>query len=171
MPKSRSQKEQDLQTLIEELGRIAAAVTADYHGLSVRELEELRSSLREQNVRFRVVKNTLLQRATEAAGLPVQDFAGPVGLALGFGDAVQTVKAMAKFAKEHPALELTGGMVDGQHVDVVVIKQLAALPSREELLGRLVGSLSAPARNLAGVLSAAPRNLVYALKAVEQQKA
>lgn len=170
MPKTREQKEASVAELTDQLKRIQLGVMTNYHGLTVREAEELRSTLREQGMTFEVVKNTLFNRAAEAAGLKIEKIEGPVGLALGFDDAVATAKAVNTFSKDHEALEITGGISEGAQVDVSLVKQLAALPSREELLGRLVGSLSAPARNLAGVLGATTRNLVYALQAVKEQK-
>src|SRR5687767_1247076 len=114
MPKTKEQKQEDLQQLTDELGKIQAAVMADYHGLTVREMQDLRAKLREQGVTLRVVKNTLFKKAADDAGLSIEQFTGPVGLALGFDDAVQTAKVMHKFAKDHEALELTGGIVEGK---------------------------------------------------------
>ena len=170
MPKTRQRKESDVAELVDKLGRTQAAVFTNYHGLTVRATEELRAKLREQGMEFSVVKNSLFQRAAESSGVELQELRGPAGIAFGFEDAVQTTKAVAAFAKENPALEIVGGVVEGKQVDLSVIKRLSALPGREELLGRLVGSLSAPSRNLAMVLSATTRNLVYALQAVREAK-
>lgn len=170
MAKTRQSKEQDVASLADKLGRMQAAVVTNYQGLSVRDTELLRSSLREQGMDFEVVKNTLFHRAAEKADVQADELNGPVAVAFGYDDTVQTAKIVSKFAKDNEKLEITGGIVDGKQVDPAVIKQLAALPSREELLGRLVGSLSAPARNLASVLGATSRNLVYALRAVQETK-
>lgn len=170
MAKTRSQKESTVQDLIEKVGRTQAAVITDYHGLTVRETENLRHQLQDSGMDFIVVKNTLFQLAAKEAGWSVTAIKGPAGIAFGYDDAVMTTKIVTKFAKENEALEIVGGVVDGTQVDLATIKKLSALPSREELLGRLVGSLSSPARNLATVLSATTRNLVYALRAVQDQK-
>lgn len=170
MAKTRQSKEQDVAALADKLGRMQAAVVTNYQGLSVRDTELLRAQLREQGMDFEVVKNTLFKRAADDAGVKVEEFTGPVAIAFGYEDSVQTAKVVTKFAKDNEKLEVTGGLVEGKQVDVAIIKQLAALPSREELLGRLVGSLSAPARNLASVLGATTRNLVYALRAVQETK-
>ncbi len=171
MPKTREQKEAVTQALTTALRDAAAVVFTDYQGLGVRAQQELQAQLRENGMRFEVVKNTLFQRAAKDAGLSVDELTGPVGVAFGFEDPVAVSKAVSRFAKDHEALEVTGGIVDGEQVEVTVISKLASLPGRDELLGRLVGSLSAPARNLASGLSAVPRNLVYALSAVKEQKA
>ncbi len=171
MPKTREQKEAVVQALTKALQDAAAVVFTDYKGLGVRAQQELQAKLREAGMRFEVVKNTLFQRAAKDAGLNVAELTGPVGVAFGFEDPVAVSKAVSRFAKEHEALEVTGGIVDGEQVEVTVISKLASLPGRDELLGRLVGSISAPVRNLASGLSAVPRDLVYALSAVKEQKA
>lgn len=171
MPKTRQQKEQDVTDLVDKLKRTKGAVITDYHGLTVRDTESLRSKLREQGMDFEVVKNTLFKRAADEAGITLEQVTGPAGIAFGYEDAVQTAKIVSKFAKANEKLEIVGGVVEGRQVDVAVIKKLSSLPSREELLGRLVGSLSTPTRNLASVLSATTRNLVYALRAVQESKA
>ncbi|MEX1112971.1 MAG: 50S ribosomal protein L10 [Patescibacteria group bacterium] len=171
MPKTREQKEAVTQALTTALRDAAAVVFTDYQGLGVREQQELQAQLRENGMRFEVVKNTLFQRAAKDAGLTVDELTGPVGVAFGFEDPVSVSKAVTQFAKDNEALEVTGGIVDGERVEVAMISKLASLPGRDELLGRLVGSISAPVRNLASGLSAVPRDLVYALNAVKEQKA
>lgn len=170
MPISRTDKEQQVAELAEKLGRAQAAVVTHYHGLTVRDLQEFRSELREAGVDYHVAKNTLFQLAAKQAKVELGELNGPTAIAIGFEDPVQTAKVVNNFAKDNEALELVGGMMEGKSVDVATVKQLAALPGREELLGKLVGSLSAPPRNLAGALSAISRNLVYALTSVKEQK-
>lgn len=170
MPITRPQKEAQVAELVAQFGKLEAAVLTDYHGLSVSELQELRAKLREQGMDYQVAKNSLFKRAVEQAGFKIQELKGPTGVAFGYDDPVQTAKAVAAFAKEHEALEIIGGIVDKEIVDSAVIKRLATMPGREELLERLVGSLSGPARNLAGALGGVSRNLVYALRAVQEQK-
>lgn len=168
---SRQDKETQVAELVEHFGKIEAAVLTNYHGLTVRQIQELRAKLREQGMDFQVAKNSLFTRAAKEAGIKIQQLEGPTGVAFGYEDSVQAAKVVSKFAKENEALEIIGGIVDKEVVDVAMIKKLAALPGREELLGRLIGSIGGPARNLAGALSAISRNLVYALNAVKEQKA
>lgn len=171
MAKTRDQKEQTVADLAEAL-KAPAAVLTDYQGLTVREQQDLQGALREQGLTFMVVKQTLLRRAAEQAGVKLSgDLNGPMALALGGDDPVGISKLIAGFAKEHEALEITGGIVDQEHVGVDMIKRYAALPGREELLGRLIGSIGGPVRNLASGLSGVSRNLVYALTAVKERKA
>jgi large subunit ribosomal protein L10 len=171
MPITRTKKESNVTELIERLSRIEAAVFVHYQGLTVRDFEQLRQNLRDEGIDFRVVKNKIFRLAAKEAGISVEAITGPVGVAFGYTDSVTTAKVVSEFAKKHEPVEIAGGIIDGAEVDAVMIKKLASLPSREELLGRLVGSLSAPTRNLASALSATSRNLVYALKAVQEQKA
>nr|AIA11854.1 Ribosomal protein L10 [uncultured bacterium] len=170
MAKTREQKEETVKALTEALGDAKAIVFANYQGLGVREQQELQGNLREGGMRFAVVKNNLFTKAAKDAGLKLERPDGPVAVAYGFEDPVAVTKAVVEFSKDNEALEVTGGFVDGDPVEVSVIQKLASLPSREELLGRFVGSISAPARNFAGALSAIPRSLVYALNAVKEQK-
>jgi large subunit ribosomal protein L10 len=170
MAKTREQKEAKLAELTDAFGRIEAAVFTNYHGLSVRDIDELRSQMREAGMEYHVVKNTIFKRAADAAGIKLEELTGPAGIALGFDDSVATAKLVNKFSKDHEALEIHGGIVEGKEVGVDVIKKLAALPGREELLSRLVGSISSPPRKLATVLAATTRNLVYALTAVKEAK-
>lgn len=170
MPITRTQKEEQVAELVAQFGKLEAAVLTDYHGLSVADLQELRAKLREQGMDYQVAKNSLFKRAASEAGFKIQDLKGPTGVVFGYDDPVQTAKAVAAFAKEHEALEIIGGIVDKEIVDSAMIKRLASMPGREELIGRLLGSISAPARNLAGALSGVSRNLVYALRAVQEQK-
>jgi large subunit ribosomal protein L10 len=171
MPISRADKEAQVASLAEKLKRSNSVVVTHYHGLTVRELQEFRKDLKEVEVDYQVAKISLFHLAAKEAGITLEDMEGPIAVAIGYGDPVQTSKAVNSFAKDHEAMELVGGVMDGNQVDVATIKKLAALPGREELLGKLVGSLSAPPRNLAGALAAIPRNLVYALNAVKEQKA
>lgn len=171
MPITRQSKEEQVAELADRFGKLEAAVLTDYHGLTVRQLQGLRATLREQGMDFQVAKNSLFNRAAKQAGLKIEELAGPTGVAFGYEDAVQTAKAIKTFAKDNEALEITGGIVDGELVDAAMIKKLAALPGREELLGRLIGSIGGPTRNLASALSAISRNLVYALTAVKESKA
>lgn len=171
MPKTRAQKEAALAELSADLGKQQMAVLTHYHGLTVRDLQELRAKLREHGMKFTIVKNTLFARAAKEAGITVETVEGPLAVAVGFDDAVQTAKTINQFSKDHEALEIMSGIFEGKQVDAAMVQKLANLPGREELLGRLIGSIGGPTRNLAGALSAISRNLVYALRAVQEQKA
>ena len=169
MPITRENKEALVAELTDRFTRQEAAVITHYHGLTVRDIQDLRAKLREQGIDFQVSKNTLFKLSAKQAGID-GDFTGPTAIAFGYEDPVTTSKAINDFAKGNDALEIVGGIVENKLVDTATVKKLAALPSREELLGKLVGSISSPARNLASVLTATTRNLVYALKAVQEAK-
>ncbi|MFC3750468.1 50S ribosomal protein L10 [Paenibacillus sp. GCM10012306] len=126
-------------------------VVADYRGLNVSQVTELRKQLREAGVDFQVLKNTLLRRATAAAELTELDevLTGPTAIAFSETDAVAPAKILNEFAKKNDALKLKGGVVEGRVIDADQIKALAELPSREGLLSMLLSVLQAPVRNFA----------------------
>jgi large subunit ribosomal protein L10 len=159
--------------LAERLKVTRAAFLADYRGLNVEKATELRRKLRAAGVDYRVVKNTLLRLA--AKGTPAacldEHLKGPTAVAMVTGDPVAPAKALVEFAKANQAFELKSGMLDGKLLRPEDVKALAELPSREVLLGRLLGTLNAPTSNFVGVLAAVPRSLVQALSAIKDQKA
>jgi len=151
----REQKEQWVTEIHEKLGGAAAVFILDYRGLSVAEVNRLRKKLREAKGELRVVKNTLLRRAsagTDSAAL--EDlFSGPTALALAKTDPVMPAKVLTDFAKEVPKLELRAAMLQGRRLTVAEIARLAALPSLPELRAKLLGTLSAPAARLVRLLA------------------
>jgi len=164
------------KTLVEDLTkRVAEAkegVLVGYQGLTVIELQELRSDLREIGVTMHIVKNTLLKKILEGAkidGLDPLATKKPLGLVLG-EDEVMPVKVLAEFAKKHDKLELIAGAVDGVAVDEAQLKALAALPNREEMLGIVVGTIAAPISSFARVMAGVPRSFMFALKAIGESK-
>jgi large subunit ribosomal protein L10 len=155
-----------------KLKEAKAAFLADYRGLDVDQANDLRNKLRDAGVEYRVVKNTLLRlaaRDTDSACLD-EYLTGPTSIALAIDDPVAPAKALVEFAKKNEAFELKAGMLDGKLLAVAEIKALAELPSREELLAKMLGSMSAPASNFVGVLAAVPRTFVQALSAIKDQK-
>lgn len=167
---------QSKQELVAEfagkLQEAKAAFLADYRGLNVAQASDLRRKLHDAGVEYRVVKNTLLRLAakdTPAACLDEQ-LVGPTAIALSKDDPVAPAKALVEFAKAHQVFELKAGMLDGKLLSVDDIKALSDLPSREELLAKMLGSMSAPATNFVGVLAAMPRSLVQVLSAIKDQK-
>jgi len=166
---------QDKQTIVEELhaawSESTAGVVAQYRGLTVSEMGELRANLHKSGVSLQVVKNTLARRAAEDTGFKAAEelFTGPVAIAYGT-DPVGMAKAMADFAKEHKALEIRGGVLDGQAVDAAGIKALASLPSREVLLAKMLGSMQSPISGFVRTLNEIPGSFVRVLAAVRDQK-
>ncbi len=143
-----------------------SVILTHYHGLSVSEVTTLRKSLRENGASFKVIKNTLAKIAAKNAGMECKDdmFTGPTAIAYS-EDAVAAAKYVVKFAKANDNLKIIGGIVNDQILDVSSIKQLAKLPSLDELRGKIVGILQAPASNLARVSQAPAGALARVIKA------
>lgn len=154
-------KKQVVQEITDQFRDSQTTVVVDYRGLNVAEVTQLRKDLREAGVDYKVYKNTMTRRAianVELEGLG-DTLVGPTAVAFSKDDAVAPAKIIHNFAKEHEALEIKGGVIDGQVATVEQIKELAQLPSYEGLLSMLLSVLQAPVRNLA-----------YAAKAVSEQK-
>lgn len=138
----------------ELLDGAASAVVVDYRGLTVAEDTELRKQLRAANVTYKVYKNTMINFAIE--GTEFADLAkhleGPTALAVSKEDATVAASVIAKFAKTAPALEMKGGIVEGTYYDADGMKQIAAIPSREVLISKLLGSMQSPIANFARVI-------------------
>ncbi len=168
-------KREDKHLIVEELhagfADASAGVVARYRGLTVAQMSDLRRRLRDTGVSIQVVKNTLARRAAkdtrfeEATPL----FTGPVAIAYG-NDPVGMAKAMADFAKEHEALEIQGGVLDGKAVTAAEIQALASLPSREVLLAKMLGSMQAPISGFVRTLNEIPSSFVRVLAAIRDQK-
>ncbi|MCZ8517248.1 50S ribosomal protein L10 [Paenibacillus filicis] len=145
------QKAQQVTAVADKLKESSCAIVADYRGLNVKQVTELRSQLREAGVEFQVLKNTLVRRATATAELSDLDayLTGPTAIAFSKGDIIAPAKILTEFAKKNDALEVKAGVVEGKVVDFSQIKALADLPSREGLLSMLLSVLQAPVRNFA----------------------
>jgi len=144
-------KQQAVEVIATKLRESSCTVIADYRGLNVAQVTELRKQLREAGIEFQVLKNSLVRRATANAELSGLDeiLTGPTAVAFSNEDAVAPAKILNAFAKKNDALKLKGGIVEGQVVGLEEIKALAELPSREGLLSMLLSVLQAPMRNFA----------------------
>ncbi|RUT27845.1 50S ribosomal protein L10 [Paenibacillus zeisoli] len=144
-------KQDAVDVVTSKLRESVTTVVADYRGLNVSQVTELRKQLREAGIEFQVLKNSLVRRATAAAELTELDevLAGPTAIAFSTNDAVAPAKILNDFAKKNDALKIKGGVVEGRVVGVDQIKALAELPSREGLLSMLLSVLQAPVRNFA----------------------
>jgi len=169
---NREDKTTEVKNLSEKLNKAKVMIFADYRGLKVSEMTELRSKLREDESWFKVIKNRLMKRALKQEGLDALDkyFTGPTALATSEVDPVNPAKALVEFAKGHDKLEIKGGFLDGKDLTPADLQALAKMPSREVLLARALSSMNAPATNMAGVLAAIPRKLVYAFNAIKETK-
>ena len=137
-----------------------SAVVVEYRGLSVAEVTELRKALREEDVEFKVYKNKLVQRATESAGYAeINDkLVGPNAIAFGHSDAVAPARVLANFAKDHEALVIKAGIVEGKVLEVEEINEIAKLPGREGMYSMLQAPVSKFARVVKAVADAREEN-------------
>ena len=147
------------QPIVDEIAALfdgaASAVIVDYRGLTVEQDTILRKQLREAGISYKVYKNTLIKRAAEGTAFAAldADLEGPTALAVSKTDATAPARVLAKFAKTANQLELKAGVVEGTYYDQKGIQVIATIPSREELLGKLLGSIQSPISNLARVLN------------------
>lgn len=166
------EKAQAIDELAEQLSRAKLAILTDYRGLSVIGLQGLRSTLRPLNAEFKIAKNTLTRIAAEKAGIeglaPMLD--GPLALVLAYDDIVAPSKAISDFVRTSRILTVKGGVLENQIVTAKGIEDLATLPSREELLGKLLGLLNSPAQRLVTVLNGPSRSLVQVLNAYAEKQ-
>lgn len=151
-----SAKKSVVDEIADKIDKAESMVLVEYQGLSVTEFETLRNQLREENVEIKVYKNTLTRLAVEKLGHKSMkgDLIGPNALAFSNEDAVAAARVLAKFAKEHEALKIKTGIVEGNLVTTETLNELALLPSREGLLSMLLSCLQAPARDMAMVVDA-----------------
>jgi large subunit ribosomal protein L10 len=172
MPLSRQQKIDLVEKYKQEMAVAPHAFLLDYKGITVPQVTELRAKIRDTGGQYLVVKNTLALRAI--AGEPMEQlkelFDGPVAVAYSETDAVSLAKVLTQMAKEVPAIEVRGGLVNGQAVQADQVKEIADLPTREELIAKLLYLLQSPITRLARVLAAVPRDFVVVLEQIRQQK-
>lgn len=164
-------------TLVDELkdkfSRANATFLAEYQGIKSTNMDTIRQTLRNESVEFKVVRNTLARRAVEGTSLEAigEQLKGPTALIFSYKDAAGAAKILTQFSKDHPKLKLLLGSLGDKMIGVEEIKGLAELPSRDVLLGKMLGSLNSPMTGLAMVLSGVPRKFVYALSAIKDAKA
>jgi large subunit ribosomal protein L10 len=173
VPLRRDEKARAIAALTERLTASETILAADFRGLTVKQLAELRGRLREAATEFTVVKNTLARRAASGSGrealLPYID--GPTALVWVEGDPSAAARALNQFAGEHPAaLSIRGGLLEGNDLPSADVARLAKLPSREQLLGQLAGGLAAPLSGLAGTLNSLIGGLARTLAAIQAQR-
>ena len=148
-------KQPIVQEISENIKDAQSVVVVDYRGLTVAEDTQLRKALREAGVTYKVYKNTMMKRAFAGTALEslTKDLDGTNAIAISKDDATAPARIIAKFAKTAPKLEMVSGVVEGNYYDKAGMEALANVPSREELLGKLLGSIQSPIANLARVLN------------------
>src|SRR3984957_9245758 len=159
--KKRSEKQQDLDKLKLELAKVSTVILTTFQGITVEADTKLRRAVQAAGGKYQVVKNSLAERAgvgTPAENL-LKNLRGTNSIAFTETDAVALAKALTKVAKEVPAFQFRSGVVEGRVISIAEIQQLANLPSREELLSKIMFLLNAPAQRIAMTLNALPRNI------------
>jgi large subunit ribosomal protein L10 len=168
---NREQKAAAIAEIAGEIQEAQAVFAVDYRGISVPQAAELRAKLREADTRFRVVKNTLTERAADQAGAESLKalLEGPTALAFVRGDAAAAAKALADYARATDLLPFKGGLLDGEALDSDQIRAISRLPSRDVLYGQLVGIVASPISGLARTLQALISGLAIQLGAIQEQ--
>lgn len=171
--KTRERKQKDLEALAQEFKRATAGMLVGFKKLTVAKDQELRRQLRDAGIHYAVVKNTLARKAAE--GTPFEQaaehFKGVTALALAEGDPVTLSKTITKFVKDNPEVfSFKAGVVEGRVVALSDVQAIATLPSKEELISKVLFLINAQAQRLVTVISAVPRNLAIVIKQIGDQK-
>lgn len=171
---NKTEKEAFVVDFQDRINRAKLMIVTDFIGLDVESANELRSSLRAQQIEMTVVKNTLIKIAAKDTVLAQLDdvFVGPNAMVMVYGeDPVGPAKILNEFAKKHPVLNPKFGILDGKVLDGAALKRLADLPGKEILQAQLLGVLQAPARNMVSLMAQVPRSLLNVLNARSEQQA
>lgn len=160
-------KAAQIDDLVERMQRAELTIVADYRGLTVSALQDLRGRLRPVEAEFKVAKNTLTRIAAEKIGIEGLEthLEGPTAIMFAYGDIVAPAKAIGDFARSSRILQVKAGVMNGEVVTPEDIEAIASLPPREELLGKLVGLLASPMSRTVGVLSGPSRSVAYLVNA------
>lgn len=170
--RARADKESFVKDFTEKLKKNGDFILADYKGLTAKELTELRKKSRETGFSFTVVKNTLMKLILSKKKVEGMDehFNGPTAIITGEKEIVEGAKLLVDYSREHKAITVKAGMLGGSILNEAQVKELAALPSREVLLGMVAGTFNAPITGIATVLNGIIRGLATALDAVAKSK-
>ncbi|ANX00048.1 50S ribosomal protein L10 [Thermoclostridium stercorarium subsp. thermolacticum DSM 2910] len=164
-------KKAKVKELSEKMKAAKSFILADYRGLTVEQDTKMRREMRAAGVEYTVIKNSIIRFAAQENGYDLNQYlVGPTALAISLNDPVAPSKLLTKFAKEFEKLEIKAGVVEGKIVDINGIKAIASLPSKEELVAKVVGGLSGPLYGIVNVLNANIRGLVVALNAIAEKK-
>lgn len=172
MPKTRAEKEKIIEDLIDKLNRIKSAVFTCYQGLKVTEIQELREKMGKYGIDYKVVKTTLLkiaQAKSRLKDIKIPKIEKPLAIAFGYQDEVLPAKIIDEFSKEHEALKIIGGILDGKLLTKEETEALAQLPTKEELLAKVVYVIKSPISGLINVMAGNWRNLVGVLRAISEK--
>lgn len=173
MAKSRAEKSEIVAKVADRLKRMKAVAFSQVSGFTMADADKLRAKAAEQGVEVFVTKKTLLALAAKEAGIEVDPsaFEGSVLTAVGYNDEVSAAKLLKELAKEKESIKLFAGILDGKLMSTAEVVQLASLPTKQQLLGQLVGTLNAPVSGFVNVLAGNLRGLVTVLGAISEKKA
>lgn len=167
-----NKKKGEVAELSEKIKKAQAFVLADYRGINVQDDTQMRNDLRKANVEYKVVKNTLTKFAAEENGLNdlLPHLEGPTAIAISYTDPIAPAKILNEYSKKNDKIKLKAGYVEGKVIDIEGIKSLANIPSREELIAKMLGSFNAPISGFVNVLNGNIRGLVVALNAIAEKQ-
>ncbi|OGI26014.1 MAG: 50S ribosomal protein L10 [Candidatus Moranbacteria bacterium RBG_13_45_13] len=168
---SRSQKEELVKKLTEQIKAGKVAIFSDYSGTTVAKMKNLRDELRKTGSSYKISKKKLIELAFKNAGIDVnlKEMEGQIGVAIGEADEVSAAKVLAKFSKENESFKMLEGVLENKLISAEEVMALAKLPTKEELLAKFVGTINAPVSGFVNVLAGNLRNLVNVLKAVAEK--
>jgi large subunit ribosomal protein L10 len=173
MPVTKAKKIEQTEELGKDIKQATTAILATFSGLKAAQSEELRKTVRSAGAKFQVVKNTLAERAAAGTALEsvMKDLAGVTSIAYTTGDPVALAKALQKYVKDNPELTFKAGVVDGRVVNIKEIEALATMPSKEEIMSKLLFLINAPAQRLVTVMNAVGRDVAVVInQAVKENK-
>lgn len=172
MPKTRAQKAEIVAKIADRFRRMKAAAFSQADGFTMEDADNLRAKAAEAQVEVFIAKKTLLERAAKEAGVDIQTshLSGSVLTAVGYADEVSAAKLLKALSKEKDTMKLLAGFLEGKFMTQAEVTQLASLPSKQELLQKMVGSLNAPVSGFVNVLAGNLRGLVTVLDAIKDKK-
>lgn len=165
-------KKEIIKDLHDKFARAKVVIVTDFKGLDVATISDLRRRLRSHEIEYKVVKNSLLVRASEETDVALIKswFKGPSAVAISYNDPVAPAKVLTKFLEEYSQLGIKTGVMDGKVLDLDAIKKISTLPSREALLGQFLSAANGVVTSFVRVLNAIPVQFLYVLKAIKEQK-
>ncbi|MFH1838046.1 MAG: 50S ribosomal protein L10 [Candidatus Kuenenbacteria bacterium] len=172
MAKTKEQKQEIVKQLFNSLSKIKSAIFVNYYGLKVKELQKLRKLCKEQKIDFLVTKKKLFKICLEKTSLKdiaLKKLEGELGIIFSYEDEIAPAKILKNFQKEHKMLKINGGILEKNFIEANEILNLAQLPSKQELLAKLVGGINAPVFGFVNVLASNLRNLVCVLQAIKEK--
>jgi len=169
---TKKQKAQIIDELADKIKRQQALIFTDVSGINVSEIQKLRKSLKQAGIEYKVAKKTLINLAFKKAkqDMDISRLVGSMGLAFSYSDPISPAKIIFNFAKEHKNLKILGGIMENRFLSFEEVEALSKIPSREELLAKLVWSIKSPISDLVNVLQGNLRNLIGVFNAIKSNK-